>query len=99
MKEIDPRLGWPRVHAECDYKKPLRLRTWSKFTCSWPKKKSKALTSPSASASSTARRRGSGPRRDDHRLRRASRQRTMAAVAIPKEIADRLEVAPPERLE
>ena len=20
-----PRLGWPRVHAECDYKKPLRF--------------------------------------------------------------------------
>ncbi len=25
MAETDPRLGWPRVHAECDYKKPLRF--------------------------------------------------------------------------
>jgi acyl-CoA thioester hydrolase len=23
--EIQPRLGWPRVHAECDYRKPLRF--------------------------------------------------------------------------
>lgn len=23
--QIHPRLGWPRVHAECDYKKPLRF--------------------------------------------------------------------------
>jgi len=25
MAETDPRLGWPRVHAECDYKRPLRF--------------------------------------------------------------------------
>jgi len=25
MPGIDPHLGWPRVHAECDYKKPLRF--------------------------------------------------------------------------
>lgn len=25
MPETHPRLGWPRVHAECDYKKPLRF--------------------------------------------------------------------------
>jgi acyl-CoA thioester hydrolase len=25
MPETDPRLGWPRVHAECDYKRPLRF--------------------------------------------------------------------------
>ena len=22
---LNPRVGWPRVHAECDYKKPLRF--------------------------------------------------------------------------
>ena len=25
MPETYPRLGWPRVHAECDFKKPLRF--------------------------------------------------------------------------
>src|SRR5437762_3700781 len=25
MAKTDPRLGWPRVHAECDYKQPLRF--------------------------------------------------------------------------
>src|SRR2546422_414053 len=23
--EVDPLLGWPRVHAECDFKRPLRF--------------------------------------------------------------------------
>lgn len=25
LKQFDPELGFPRVHAECDYKKPLRF--------------------------------------------------------------------------
>jgi len=25
MPETDPRLGWPRVHAACDYHRPLRF--------------------------------------------------------------------------
>jgi len=24
-RHVDPPLGWPRVHAECDYKQPLRF--------------------------------------------------------------------------
>ena len=25
MRDVDPPVGWPRVHAECDYLKPLRF--------------------------------------------------------------------------
>ena len=25
MRDFDPPIGWPRVHAECDYKRPLRF--------------------------------------------------------------------------
>jgi YbgC/YbaW family acyl-CoA thioester hydrolase len=25
MRDVDPPIGWPRVHAECDYKRPLRF--------------------------------------------------------------------------
>ena len=25
MSQFDPPLGWPRVHAECDFKRPLRF--------------------------------------------------------------------------
>ena len=24
-RQVDPPVGWPRVHAECDYRKPLRF--------------------------------------------------------------------------
>ena len=40
MPETDPRLGWPRVHAECDYRKPLRFEdspNADRFQASRPK--------------------------------------------------------------
>jgi acyl-CoA thioester hydrolase len=31
--ETHPRLGWPRVHAECDYKKPLQFDDLVEINC------------------------------------------------------------------
>jgi YbgC/YbaW family acyl-CoA thioester hydrolase len=44
MKEVDPPLGWPRVHAECDYFKPLRFEDLVEVHMLVKEKKSKALT-------------------------------------------------------
>src|SRR2546430_6700593 len=44
MAETAPRLGWPRVHAACDYKKPLRFEDRVEIHLLVREKKSKALT-------------------------------------------------------
>src|SRR5438445_8368471 len=42
--ESDPRLGWPRVHAECDYKKPLRFEDNVEIHLLVREKRSKSLS-------------------------------------------------------
>src|SRR5437773_11904210 len=44
MAEVDPRVGWPRVHAECDYRKPLRFEDVVEIHLLVAEKKSKALS-------------------------------------------------------
>jgi acyl-CoA thioester hydrolase len=44
MKHMDPPLGWPRVHAECDYFKPLRFEDLVEVHMLVKEKKPKALT-------------------------------------------------------
>jgi acyl-CoA thioester hydrolase len=44
MKNVDPPLGWPRVHAECDYFKPLRFEDLVEVHMLVKEKKPKALT-------------------------------------------------------
>src|SRR5438093_7585595 len=44
MPETDPRLGWPRVHAECDYKKPLRFEDLVEIHLLVKEKRSKTLS-------------------------------------------------------
>src|SRR5947199_4360758 len=44
MPQTDPRLGWPRVHAECDYKKPLRLEDLVEVHLLVSEKRSKAIS-------------------------------------------------------
>lgn len=43
-KTVDPRLGWPRVHAECDYKKPLRFEDEVQIHLLVREKKDKAIS-------------------------------------------------------
>jgi acyl-CoA thioester hydrolase len=91
----DPRVGWPRVHAECDYRKPLRFEDMVEIHLLVTEKKSKALTFQfrfrklnGEAAEEVAR--GAltvvcvshGP------------DGTMKAVPIPQAIADKIEVAP-----
>jgi len=39
----DPRLGWPRVHAQCDYKKPLRFEDMVEVHLLVAEKRTKAV--------------------------------------------------------
>jgi len=42
--EFEPHLGWPRVHASCDYIQPLRFEDQVEIHLSVREKRSKALT-------------------------------------------------------
>ena len=42
--KIHPRVGWPRVHASCDYRRPLRFEDLVEIHLLVTEKKSKALS-------------------------------------------------------
>ena len=73
MPETDPRLGWPRVHAGCDYRKPLRFEDLVEIHLLVSEKKIEvAQLSLSLSQAERVGRARSGPRNTDHRLCRPS---------------------------
>ena len=98
--ERHPRIGWPRVHASCDYHKPLRFEDLVEIHLLVAEKRSKAITYQVRF----------------HRVNGAAPEEvargrltivcvshaadgTMKATAIPEEIASKIEVAPKELLE
>jgi len=99
MHETDPRLGWPRVHAECDYRKPLRFEDLVEIHLLVSEKKSKALSyvfrfrklndDPPSEVARGALTIVCVAHQPDGK---------MAAVPIPPEIAEKIEVAPRELL-
>src|SRR6185295_13859024 len=42
--QIDPPVGWPRVHAECDYRQPLKFEDEFEIHMLVSDKKSKSLS-------------------------------------------------------
>src|SRR5213594_3488645 len=100
MPESDPRLGWPRVHAECDFKKPLRFEDLVEIHLLVAEKKSKAVTYAFRFR-----------KLNEEPVLEVARgaliivcvahhpDGTMSAVPIPREIAERIEVAPLELLD
>lgn len=95
MKDVDPPLGWPRVHAECDYFKPLRFEDLVEVHMLVKEKKSKALTYEFRF------RKVNGGREEVARgsltvVCVAHVDGGMRAVEMPKDLADKIEVAPPE---
>jgi YbgC/YbaW family acyl-CoA thioester hydrolase len=99
MPETDPRLGWPRVHAECDYKKPLRFEDEVEIHLLVKEKRPKVLTylfrftklneSPAIEVARGLLTIVCVAHYSDG---------SMKAAAIPSEIADRIEVAPAQML-
>jgi len=97
-RQVDPPLGWPRVHAECDYQQPLRFEDEVEIHMLVSEKKSKSLkyvfrfrklnaTPPTEVA------------RGSLTVVCVTHQHgKMSAATIPKIIADKIEVAPKEML-
>ena len=99
MPETDPRLGWPRVHAECDYKQPLRFEDLVEIHLLVKEKRSKTL-----SYLFRFKKLGAGAPMEVARglltivCVAHFPDGTMKAVPIPPEVGDRIEVAAPELL-
>ncbi len=90
-----PRVGWPRVHASCDYHKPLRFEDQVEIHLLVVEKRSKALT-----YQIRFRRLGGGAPEEVARGRITvvcvshAADGAMRATVIPDEIAARIGVAP-----
>src|SRR5436309_7049033 len=93
-RQVAPPVGWPRVHAECDYQQPLRFEDEVEIHLLVSEKKSKSL-----SYEFRLRKLNAAPPVE---VARGSltvvcvryQKGRMRAVAIPKAIADKIEVAP-----
>ena len=98
-QQVQPPVGWPRVHAECDFKQPLRFEDEVEVHLLVSEKKSKSL-----SYVFRFRKLGTTPPVEVARgsvttvciTEQAGRMR---ATTIPKVVADKIEVAPKELLE
>src|SRR5262249_23502688 len=96
---LHPRVGWPRVHASCDYRRPLRFEDQVEIHLLVLEKRNRSLTYQFRFTKLQ------GSEREE-----AARGKlvivcvahapdgTMKAVPIPAEIASRIEVAPAELL-
>jgi YbgC/YbaW family acyl-CoA thioester hydrolase len=99
MPATDPRLGWPRVHAECDYRKPLRFEDLVEIHLLVSEKRTKAL-----SFLFRFRKLNAEPPLEVARGKLTivcvahHPDGRMAAMHIPEEIAARIEVAPADLL-
>jgi acyl-CoA thioester hydrolase len=93
-------VGWPRVHAECDYKHPLRFEDVVEISLTVREKKRKTLTYGFVF------RRVTEPVRDVAYgalvvacVRYDKASGTMTSIPIPEAISKRIEAAPGERLD
>lgn len=95
-RHVDPPVGWPRVHAHCDYRQPLRFEEEFEVHMLVSEKKSKSLSYVFRFYKL----------KGDARTEIATGALTvvcvlhengvMKAANIPKEIFDKIEVAPKE---
>ena len=94
-------IGWPRVHAHCDFRYPLRFEDEVEIWLRVREKKSKSIV-----YSFVFRKLNEEPVREVARgtlavacVRRDQPGGKMTGVPIPQAIADRIEVAPKELLD
>ena len=97
--KTDPPVGWPRVHAECDYLQPLRFEDEVEIHMLVSEKKSKALT-----YAFRFRKLNASPPVEIARGKLTvvcvthNFEGEMEAVPIPQALAEKIEVAPAEML-
>jgi YbgC/YbaW family acyl-CoA thioester hydrolase len=97
-RDVDPPVGWPRVHAECDYTQPLRFEDEFEVHMLVSEKNSKTL-----SYIFRFRKLNADPPVDVACGKLTvvcvtHKQGKMSATTIPKAIADKIQVAPMEML-
>ena len=99
LRYLEPPLGLPRVHASCDYSKPLRFEDEVEIHLLVAEKRSKALT-----YEFRFRRVHPTPALEVARGRLTvvcvgyTREGEMRASALPQSISDMIDIAPPELL-
>ena len=98
-QQVEPPVGWPRVHAQCDFKQPLRFEDEVEVHLLVSEKKSKSL-----SYVYRFRKLGTTPAVEVARgsvtaVCITHQEGRMRASTIPKAVADKIEVAPKELLE
>ncbi len=98
MDDFNPPVGWPRIHAECDYRQPLFFEDEVEIELLVREKKSKTLSYLFLFRRSNA---------PDIEIARGALtvvcvtkqpDGKMKAVAIPPSISEKIEVAPEELL-
>src|SRR5262245_43194292 len=97
-RQVDPPVGWPRVHAECDYQHPLHFEDEVEIRLLVSEKRSKSL-----SYQFQFRKLNASP---PFEVARGSltvvcvthQHGKMSPATIPKAIADHIEVAPADFL-
>jgi len=98
-RQVSPHVGWPRVHAECDYSQPLRFEDEFEVHLLVAEKRARVL-----SYEFRFRKLNANPPVEVARGKLTAvcvtrdAQGKMSATPIPKEIADKIEVAPKESL-
>lgn len=98
-REVDPPVGWPRVHASCDFKQPLRFEDEMEIHMLVSEKKSKSLSYQFRIRKLNAEPPVEVARGSLTVVCVTHQGRTLKAAAIPAEIADKIEVAPAELLQ
>jgi acyl-CoA thioester hydrolase len=97
-RQVEPPVGWPRVHAECDYKQPLHFEDEVEVHLLVREKKAKSL-----SYVFRFRKLGADPSVEIARGMTTAvcvtqQHGKISAAMIPKALADKIEVAPQELL-
>jgi len=97
-RQLDPPLGWPRVHAQCDFEQPLHFEDEVEIQLLVSEKKSKSLSYQFRFLKLNASRPGGG-RGSLTVVCVTDKDGKMRATTIPKSIANKIEVAPRELLD
>lgn len=97
-RQVDPPVGWPRVRAECDYKQPLRFEDEFEVHMLVAEKKAKSLSYQFRIRKMNAQPPTEVARGSLTVVCVTHQDGVMKSAVIPKEIADKIEVAPGELL-
>lgn len=93
-RKTGPRVGWPRVHCECDFSAPLRFEDEVEIHLLVARKKARSLTYAFRLSRVNGSERCEAARGSMVVVCVAESGRKMRAVRIPKVIADKIKVAP-----